>query len=172
MTDQKTQELPFPVSFSGRLNEVVGNEAVLRFSKRAGVSEAVMRNYLAGVSQPGIANLIAIAAAGGVTIEWLATGLGERVKRAESLGFKVPQGLGSARTQGLGYQSPSISDEQTSVLALEMLRAFDGVSVAVIREVLRQAENFLGAVTVLDCSESTEFARAVEGWSRAAEQSL
>lgn len=70
------------------------------------------------------------------------------------------------------YESPALSDDEANVKALELLRQFDGLPVPVIRQVLRQAEFWLVAVTVLDCGEATEFARAFAGWKRVREQSL
>ncbi len=86
--------------------------------------------------------------------------------------FTMPEGRETKNLRDDGYyQSPGISDEKANLLALELLRTFDGLPVSVIRQVLRQAEFCLGAVTVLDCGEATEFARAFEGFRRAVEQS-
>ncbi len=70
------------------------------------------------------------------------------------------------------YESPHLADDEINLRALELLREFDGLPVPVIRQVLRQAEFWLGAVTVLDCGEATEFARAVEGLARVGAESL
>ncbi len=87
--------------------------------------------------------------------------------------FTMPEGRETKNLRDDGYyQSPGISDEKANLLALELLRTFDGLPVSVIRQVLRHVEFWLDAVTVLDCGEATEFARAVEGWKRAAERSL
>ena len=69
------------------------------------------------------------------------------------------------------YESPSIGDAETELRALSLLRQLDGLPVVVARRVLRQAEFWLDATTTLDCN-ATEFVRAVEGWTRAGEQSL
>lgn len=70
------------------------------------------------------------------------------------------------------YSSPHISCDEAHLRALELLRQFDGQPVSVIRQVLRQADQWLDAVTTLGCGEATEFARAVEVWRRAAGESL
>jgi ABC-type antimicrobial peptide transport system ATPase subunit len=70
------------------------------------------------------------------------------------------------------YASPHISCDEAHLLALELLQQFDGQPVSVIRQVLRQADQWLDAVTTLSCGEATEFARAVEVWQRAAGESL
>lgn len=61
------------------------------------------------------------------------------------------------------YSSPGLSRDDANRRALELLRPFHGQPVAVIRQVLRRADQWLEAVTTLDCGRSTEFARAVEG---------
>lgn len=66
------------------------------------------------------------------------------------------------------YASPALSEEEANVLALELLQAFDGRPLPVVRQVLQRAEFWLGAVSTLRCGPATEFARAVEGWTRAA----
>lgn len=56
--------------FVKRLRVVIGSISVLAFAKKVGVSDALMRKYLAG-SQPGIDNLVKIATAAGVSVDWL-----------------------------------------------------------------------------------------------------
>lgn len=56
-----------------RINEIKGDESVSAFARRCGVGESLIRKYLAG-SQPGIFTIVAIANAGSVTVDWLATG--------------------------------------------------------------------------------------------------
>lgn len=80
--------------------------------------------------------------------------------------FKLPEGWGCKTRHGDGYESPNVSDDEANKVALKLLQGFDGLPVPVIRQVLRQAEFWLGAVTVLDCGPDTEFARAAECYSR------
>lgn len=54
-----------------RIAEVVGDKSVSAFAKECGFGESLLRKYLAG-AQPNAANLVAIAQAGGVTVDWLA----------------------------------------------------------------------------------------------------
>lgn len=70
------------------------------------------------------------------------------------------------------YQSLSIDDAEADRLALDLLRRLDGLPVAVVRRVLRQADFWLDAVTVLDCGPATEFQRAVAGFQAASGQPL
>lgn len=53
---------------------IAGN--VSAFSKKSGVGESLLRQYIAG-STPGLAKAAAIADAAGVSLNWLATGRGE-----------------------------------------------------------------------------------------------
>ncbi len=59
--------------FSERLEEAIGNESVRSFSKRCGISESVIRKYLAG-SHPNVDKLPRIAEAANKSMEWLITG--------------------------------------------------------------------------------------------------
>jgi phage repressor protein C with HTH and peptisase S24 domain len=63
-------------SFHQRLNEVMGSESAHAFAKRAGLSDSSFRQYLKG-SMPGLDNLIDIANAAQVSLDWLALGRGE-----------------------------------------------------------------------------------------------
>lgn len=63
--------------FSERLREAIGSRSVLAFSKECGISDSLVRKYLAG-SLPGTDNLVAMARAAGVSIAWLAAGEGDR----------------------------------------------------------------------------------------------
>ncbi|MDN6860738.1 helix-turn-helix transcriptional regulator [Pseudomonas sp. CAN2814] len=62
--------------FSERLHLAIGDQSVLAFAKRCGISDSLVRKYLGG-SLPGMDNLVTLATAAGVSIEWLATGEGE-----------------------------------------------------------------------------------------------
>lgn len=61
--------------FSERLREAIGSQSVLAFSKSCGISDSLVRKYLAG-SLPGTDNLVLMAKAAGVSIAWLAAGEG------------------------------------------------------------------------------------------------
>lgn len=60
--------------FIERLNEVIGDESISSFARRAGFRESVLRGYFSEGKRPGMDYLVAIANAGGVTVDWLATG--------------------------------------------------------------------------------------------------
>ena len=65
--------------FSARLGQIIGDQSLLSFSKKCGISDSLLRKYLRG-SLPGLDNLLKIADTAGVSVEWLATGEGPKVK--------------------------------------------------------------------------------------------
>lgn len=67
--------------FQDRLREAVGPQSVRGFSRACGISESVMRSYLAGKSDPTRLALIAMAYKAGVMLEWLATGHGPKTEQ-------------------------------------------------------------------------------------------
>lgn len=66
---------------SARIAALIGDEAQATFAKRCGFGESTLRNYLNG-ADPSRSRLIAMAEAGGVSLEWLATGIGQRQPKA------------------------------------------------------------------------------------------
>lgn len=62
---------------ASRIREVMNQESQASFARRCGVSEGAIRKYLLGAS-PSTENLIAMASAANVNIEWLATGRGAK----------------------------------------------------------------------------------------------
>lgn len=64
--------------FPGRLRTVIGQRSVRAFARDCGLSDAALRQYLSGQSEPTRPALIAMARTGGASVEWLATGRGPR----------------------------------------------------------------------------------------------
>lgn len=62
------------VQFSERLKSIVPPGSGREFAKRAGIGYSTVHNYLQAVSSPTLENLVLLAKAGGVSVEWLATG--------------------------------------------------------------------------------------------------
>ena len=60
-------------AFAQRLKEVIGERKIVWFAKECGLPESNIRSYLSG-KFPGIDKAAAMAEAGGVTLDWLATG--------------------------------------------------------------------------------------------------
>lgn len=60
----------------------MGEESPTEFGRRCGVGEATLRNIIKSGAWPRTDNLVAIADAGNVNIEWLATGRGPKQRGA------------------------------------------------------------------------------------------
>jgi phage repressor protein C with HTH and peptisase S24 domain len=69
-------------TFQQRLEQLIGDESVHAFGKRAGINDTSMRAYLKD-TMPGLDKLVLIAEAGGVTLDWLARGVGRRGAQGE-----------------------------------------------------------------------------------------
>ncbi|SDA39538.1 Phage repressor protein C, contains Cro/C1-type HTH and peptisase s24 domains [Mesorhizobium qingshengii] len=63
-------------TFHERLSLAMAGESAHAFAKRAGLSDSSFRQYLQG-SMPGLDNLVLIANAAEVSLDWLALGRGE-----------------------------------------------------------------------------------------------
>jgi transcriptional regulator with XRE-family HTH domain len=63
-------------AFIDRLQAAIGDGSARSFAQKAGLSPSALRSYLSGASDPTRKVLIAIASAGNVNVEWLATGVG------------------------------------------------------------------------------------------------
>lgn len=62
--------------FPARLKTLLGKESARAFARRAGLSDTFLRQCLNGKSEPTRPMLIALASAGGVRLDWLASGEG------------------------------------------------------------------------------------------------
>ncbi|UYM55134.1 XRE family transcriptional regulator [Leclercia adecarboxylata] len=60
--------------FSERLKSIVPSGTGRDFAKKAGIGYSTVHNYLQAVSSPTLENLVLLAKAGDVSVEWLATG--------------------------------------------------------------------------------------------------
>lgn len=67
-------------TFTERLKKTIGSESARSFAKRAGILPATFHNYLKGASEPRRLEIIAIAEAADVSLEWLSTGRGPMMK--------------------------------------------------------------------------------------------
>lgn len=70
-------------AFTHRVLEVIGEEDRHSFARRSGVGESTLRNIIKSGAWPRTDNLIAIADAANVNIEWLAAGRGPKVRGAQ-----------------------------------------------------------------------------------------
>lgn len=60
--------------FPGRLRKVMGAKSIRAFARESGLSDTVLRQYLAGQSEPTRPAIIAMARAARVSVGWLAAG--------------------------------------------------------------------------------------------------
>jgi len=65
-------------AFAARVREILGDESTSSFARRCGVREGTIRNLCSAGAWPRTDNLIAIANAGNVLVDWLATGRGPK----------------------------------------------------------------------------------------------
>ncbi len=70
--------------FCLRLKGKIPSGSGRAFANRAGIGYSTLHNYLSGVSSPTLENLVLLADALDVSVEWLATGKGESTSRADS----------------------------------------------------------------------------------------
>ena len=66
-------------ALAARLKLLIGDHSVAFFARKCGVAESVLRTYLNDGRMPPLDKALVIAVAGGVTVDWLATGRGRRV---------------------------------------------------------------------------------------------
>ncbi|MGN8238018.1 XRE family transcriptional regulator [Enterobacter soli] len=78
--------------FSERLKHVIAALGTTgrEFSKRAGIGYSTVHNYMHGSSSPTMDNLVLLAKAGNVSIEWLATGQQSSMSSTDSNVILVP----------------------------------------------------------------------------------
>ncbi|WP_299157787.1 helix-turn-helix domain-containing protein [Accumulibacter sp.] len=65
-------------ALAARLKMLIRPGSVASFAKRCGLAESVLRAYISDGRMPSLDKALAIATAGGVTLDWLATGRGRR----------------------------------------------------------------------------------------------
>ena len=121
-----------------RLREIIGVESLASFSRRCGVSEGGLRKYLEGAS-PSTNNLIAIADTASVSIEWLATGRGQKIRRKSELSEKT---------------NTEFSDRMKEIYGSNSIESFSrrfGVSESVARSCLKGTfPNMEDAISMAD----------------------
>lgn len=98
---QEARHIPTSESdaLARRIAEVMGDRNVSGFARECGFGESLLRKYLAG-AQPNTSNLVAIANAGGVMVDWLATGREPKTRAELRAAVAPPAGaLDQARLQ-------------------------------------------------------------------------
>lgn len=69
-------------TFVDRLREIVNEAGTIKtLSVKSGVTEKSISNYLHNGTDPGLKNLLKFQKASGVSIDWLANGVGQKYRR-------------------------------------------------------------------------------------------
>lgn len=90
----RTKESDAPdFELAARIKELIGKDSQVGFAKACGFSEGMLRKYLKG-ARPGKDNLVAMANYRNVSLQWLATGRGEK---SEHRGL-IPNTPGAGKT--------------------------------------------------------------------------
>jgi phage repressor protein C with HTH and peptisase S24 domain len=86
---------PIPSKESGdlisRILEVIGNESISSFGRRCGITEGSLRSYINTGSKPPFDRVAAIARAGGVSMDWLASGRQPKFKPSDSAASRAEE---------------------------------------------------------------------------------
>ena len=100
-------------SFADRLRVLIGHESVSAFSRRVGLSEAMIRKYLNG-SEPTLSRANQIARQANCSLEWLATGQGFQYRQAEVVDMRHKT---DREHQPIYHQPVALLPHQSIVLA-------------------------------------------------------
>jgi len=127
--------------FPARLKECIGDESVASFARRCGFSEGLIRAYLKAQKRPGMERIVRIAEVAGVTLDWLATGLGPR-RRADAqprASIEDLAGQHARRWEKIITLIEGIEDESAHVAAIEELftRAQSSAEIADLRQAVK-----------------------------------
>ncbi|MDH0176712.1 helix-turn-helix domain-containing protein [Aeromonas dhakensis] len=141
MADKKESVL----LFSERLKSIVPAGSGRDFAKRAGIGYSTVHNYLQGVSSPTLENLVSLARAGNVSVEWLATG-----KEFKGATLTVAQDAGNGRI----LKIPFIGKDEFLFLDLEAFPALqdkaDSLAALQVDSDVMEPTFGIGSVLVLD----------------------
>lgn len=121
-----------PDDFPARLGKLIGDSSVRAFARKAGVSDTFLRQCLAGRTEPTRTKLLALARAGETTVEWLATGDGNRHAAAEAAGpdpgldRALLESVITAVEQVLGETGCSLSADRKALLVTVLYEMHTG----------------------------------------------
>lgn len=96
-----------------RIRGLIADKSIASFARKCGVEGSLLRKYLAG-SQPNAANLVKIADAAGVTIDWLAAGREPKI----AIPFESFAAQAGAKMEGelITFFSEMNQDQRAAVL--------------------------------------------------------
>ncbi len=103
-------------ALSARLQALIGKETVSSFARKCGLAESVLRTYLKDGRMPPLDKALAIAAAAGVSVDWLATGNGARVAAQVQVAYDA-SAAGSAPAEAPPLAAAVLQEVLEEVLA-------------------------------------------------------
>lgn len=138
------------LQFSERLKSIVPSGSGREFAKRAGIGYSTFHNYLQAISSPTLENLVLLAKAGNVSVEWLATG---------------KEFMNGANVQGLDAENgnvckiPFFDDCEFLLLDWKNLPAFQGhakhlIAIRVDTDVMEPTFT-IGSILIADQSQKS-----------------
>lgn len=98
-------------AFQARLTSLIGQQSTSAFARKVGLSESLIRKYLAG-SEPSLSKANQIAQRANVSLEWLATGQGYLYRQAEVVDMKALDMAMTATRDILQLDSVSTDSEK------------------------------------------------------------
>ncbi len=107
-------------ALSARLQALIGKESVSSFARKCGLAESVLRTYLKDGRMPPLDKALAIAAAAGVRLDWLATGQGA------SMAAEVPAAYDAAAAGSAPAAAPPLAAAVLQEVLQEVLAGAGG----------------------------------------------
>lgn len=137
------------VQFSERLKSIVPTGSGREFAKRAGIGYSTFHNYLQAISSPTLDNLVLLAKAGNVSVEWLATG-----KEFGNVDLKTMKEAEDGRVYKIPfYEKDEFLFLDVKVLSLTLAKAEYLTALRVDTDVMEPTFT-IGSVLVIDQSQT------------------
>lgn len=102
------------MTFSDRLQELIGDSTVSEFARRVGLGESLIRKYLKG-SEPTLSRARQIAEATHCSLEWLASGEGDPYHQADVVDMAALQTALRLIAEEPGMEEWVIPEESTLI---------------------------------------------------------
>ena len=102
------------MTFSDRLQELIGDSTVSEFARRVGLGESLVRKYLKG-SEPTLSRARQIAEATHCSLEWLASGEGDPYHQADVVDMDALQTALQIISDEPGMEAWVIPEESTLI---------------------------------------------------------
>lgn len=106
-----------PSGFPDRLKYLIGDATVSAFARKVGLSDSLVRRYLAG-AEPSMGRALQISRATHCSLEWLAGAQPERGQPAEGVDMAALESAMRLASQVLGSDALPISDGKAMKLVV------------------------------------------------------